>query len=128
MKLTILISCTLLLCFFSGVARASYSDGFFAIIMIAYALPFCLLGFIIEIILLNKKKFNSNKFWRLYWIIWVILGAVSFIALSLDSLSGSDELSPWILLFAWGIYLTVLIVPAGIQNYKANHSTNTQAS
>lgn len=97
-------------------AHASYSDGFFAIIMVGAGLPVWLVGMLMGLGLAAWKKFENETIYQAWIYTWVTLALVSFCILSARSFEGSDAISPLIILVAWAVYLALLIWPAVAQH------------
>ena|GEM_PF-2599129 len=103
-----------------NVAFASYRDGFFALGIMVIATPILILGLIITMHYRKKKWFLDRSFTIFYSMLWFVLFAISIGVTSLASMDGSDDLSPFIILWGLSIYYILIILPAAMQ-YR--HST-----
>jgi len=99
-------------------AHASYSDGFFGIIMVGAGFLVWLVGMLMGLGLAAWKKFENETIYQAWIYTWVTLALVSFVILSARSFEGSDSISPLIILVAWAVYLALLIWPAVAQHKK----------
>jgi hypothetical protein len=102
------------LCFLPSIVVASYSDGFWAFVVIFFSLPFVLIGFIATIVLCKKGRFIKNKgFLMQYSFSWLF----SFV---LASLICKEEIFYGVA--AYSIFTLLIIGPAIIQyNTSISH-------
>jgi len=83
---------------------------------LVFPFPLFLIGCVTALLLANRGKFGSNKYFLSYFSIWMLVGSISFVSLSAMSLDGSEGKSPFLILIGWILYFGLIVGPAFFQN------------
>ena len=115
MNKIIYLSLFILLLLISNDSYASYSNGFFGMIVLYFTFPMPIIGLIFSLV--NKKKFNDDNYYFNYKAFWIILSILIYMT-SIMIFGGEDPTSFLLLFFGLAVYNIIIFIPAIIHRIK----------
>jgi hypothetical protein len=100
-----------------SISYASYSNGFFGMIILYFTFPMPVIGLIFSFVFASKNKFIEDSFYFNYKVFWMILSFVIFM-FSVVAFGGDDPASFLIIFIGLIIYNLIIFIPAFVQRYK----------
>jgi O-antigen/teichoic acid export membrane protein len=96
-------------------ALASYSDGFFGLVILFYSVPVMVIGLVLSSVFTAFSAFKKPKVFKGYVGVWVAVATVATLVASSMSIEGSDGASPVLIFIGFAIYLLIILSPAIVQ-------------
>ncbi|MCW8963792.1 MAG: hypothetical protein OQL16_08350 [Gammaproteobacteria bacterium] len=119
---------TVFLLLASSPAYASYTDGFFGLIVLFYGFPVMAVGLLVTLVLCATPLFKAGKFYNGYIVFWVSASAIAALITSSMSMQGSDDFSPLLIVIGLAIYAAIVLLPAFLQRRWAKSQADKEAT
>ena len=103
----------------SSPALASYTDGFFGLIVLFYSVPVMVIGLIISTVFIAFSAFKKPRVFKAYVAFWVMGALAATLVTSAMSMEGGDRFSPILIFIGFSIIVLIILSPA-IVSYRLN--------